>query len=247
MKLIKAIIVDDEKHARSVLTSLLKRDHSEIEVIETCSNLEEAVSAIKRHNPKVVFLDVQMPRYAGYEIVNFFDEINFEIIFITAFDQYAIKAFELNAIDYLVKPIDRNRLKSAILKATNKLNLRKQTDEYNILLKTIKNRRFSQIIIPELGNRRILNLAEIIAIEADGSYSKVYLKDNRIITISKNLKYFESVIPEEAKFFRSHRAWIINLFHLQFLNKSELTIMLDEDIRAKLARGRIEEFEQKIS
>ena len=247
MDQITAIIVDDEKHARSVLSNLIKRDHPKIKVIGTCSNLMEAVSEIKKTKPMLVFLDVQMPNYAGYEIVNFFDRISFDIIFVTAFDHYAIKAFELNAIDYLVKPIDRNRLKEAISKLSNKLDLQKQTEEYSFLLKSIKERKFSKIIIPELGNRRVLDLSDIIAIEADGSYSKIHLQNKKTIVISKNLKYFESVIPEEAKFFRSHRAWLINISHLKLLNKSDLIITLNEGIKVKLARGRIEDFEQIIS
>ena len=246
MDQITAIIVDDEKHARSVLSNLIKRDHPEVRVISTCSNLTEAVNEIKRTEPMLVFLDVQMPNYAGYEIVNFFDRISFDIIFVTAFDHYAIKAFELSAIDYLVKPIDRSRLKEAISKLSDKLSLQKRTEEYNVLLQSIKEKKFSKIIIPELGNRRVLDLSDIIAIEADGSYSKVHLRNNKNIVISKNLKYFESVIPEEANFFRTHRAWLINILHLKFLNKSELVITLNEGIKVKLARGRIEEFEQKI-
>jgi two-component system LytT family response regulator len=246
MNSITAIIVDDEKHARGVLSSLLKREHPEVTILGACSNLEEAVLEIKRLSPQVVFLDVQMPKYAGYEIVNFFNEITFEIIFVTAFDQYAIKAFELNAIDYLVKPIDRKRLSTAILKAAGKINFQKQTEEYRVLLESVKNKKYTKIVIPELGDRRILSLADIIAIEADGSYSKLHLKEKKVIIISKNLKYFESVIPEESNFFRSHRAWIINLSHLQLINKTELTITLSEEIKAKLARGKIEEFEQKI-
>ncbi|MCT4581818.1 MAG: response regulator [Flavobacteriales bacterium] len=247
MEPITAIIVDDEKHARNVLANLIQRLHPEVDIIKTCSNLEEGVENIKALNPQLVFLDVQMPNYAGYEIVNFFESITFDIIFVTAFDQYAVKAFEVNAIDYLVKPIDRNRLKTAIQRVAAQQHLKKQTVDYEILLKSIKEKKINKIVIPELGNRRVLNLSDIIAIEADGSYSKVYLKKNKEITISKNLKYFESVLPEESNFFRTHRAWMINLTHIKTLNKSDLTITLEDDIKAKLARGRIEGFEAIVT
>lgn len=104
MSIIKAILVDDEQRARSVLSNLIKRCDLNVDILAQCSCLENAVEEIKNLQPDVVFLDVQMPNYAGYEIANFFEEISFDIIFVTAFDEYAIKAFELSAIDYLVKP-----------------------------------------------------------------------------------------------------------------------------------------------
>ena len=221
---IKAILIDDEQSARNVLSNLLERTSSNLEVMATCSNLEEGVKQIKKLKPNVVFLDVQMPNYAGYEIVNFFDNIDFEIIFVTAYDHYAIKAFELNAIDYLVKPIDRRKLALTLTKLENKLKKEVALIDYQILLKSIKNKDYKKIIIPELGNRRILNIDDIVALEADGAYSKIHLIDNKIITTSKNLKYFEDVLPRDISFFRSHRAWIINLAYISFFNKTESTI-----------------------
>jgi two-component system LytT family response regulator len=248
MTKIKAIFIDDEQSARNVLTSLLERGSSGIEIVATCCDLEEGVEQIKKLQPDVVFLDVQMPNYAGYEIVKFFDKIDFEIIFVTAYDQYAIKAFELNAIDYLVKPIDRVKLANAIERLEEKLNKQNKLIDYQVLLETIKDKDYKKIVIPELGNRRIVDLDDIIAIEADGAYSKIYLKENKIITTSKNLKYFEEVLPKDASFFRSHRAWIINLRYIEFLNKSALNITLvNRIIKAKISRTRIKEFEAIIS
>lgn len=242
---IKAILIDDEQSARNVLTNLLERTSSNIEIVATCNNLEDGVSQIKKLKPNVVFLDVQMPNYAGYEIVKFFDKIDFEIIFVTAYDYYAIKAFELNAIDYLVKPIDRKKLALTISKLENKLKQLATLVDYNVLLKSIKDKEYKKIIIPELGNRRIINLDDIIAIEADGAYSKIHLKENKIITTSKNLKYFEVVLPKNISFFRSHRTWIINLSYITSLNKSELTILLaNGNLSAKISRARIDDFEQ---
>lgn len=245
--MIKAILIDDEQSAIRVLTNLLKKLSSNIEIIATSSNLEDGVKQIKKLQPDVVFLDVQMPNYAGYEIVKFFNKINFEIIFVTAYDQYAIKAFELNAIDYLVKPIDRTKLTASIKKVEGKLNQKAALVDYQMLLKTIKEKDYKKIIIPELGNRRIINLDNIIAIEADGAYSKIHLKESKIITTSKNLKYFESVLPKDTTFFRSHRAWIINLDYIGFLNKTERNVTLaNGTIIAKMSRARINDFENII-
>lgn len=240
---IKAILIDDEQSARNVLTNLLERTSSTINIVATCSNLEKGVVQIKKLQPHVVFLDVQMPNYAGYEIVNFFETINFEIIFVTAYDKYAIKAFELNAIDYLVKPIDRKKLAIALEKLTDRLYKSSALVDYQTLLRTIKEKKYKKIVIPELGNRRIINIEDIIALEADGAYSKIHLKNQKIITTSKNLKYFEDVLPREATFFRSHRTWIVNMLHIENLNKTALTITLaNKTVIAKISRSKIEQF-----
>ncbi|MDC3388733.1 response regulator [Flavobacteriaceae bacterium] len=245
--MIKTIIIDDEKSARNVLANLLERASSDIEIVATCCDLEQGVEQIKKTKPNVVFIDVQMPNYAGYEISKFFDTIDFEIVFVTAYDQYAIKAFELNAIDYLVKPINRNKLALTLEKLANTLTNKAELADYQTLLKTIRNKDFKKIVIPELGNRRVVNLADIIAIEADGAYSAIHLKGNNIITTSKNLKYFEEVLPNGRLFFRSHRAWIVNLEYIELINKTKLSITLaDGTILAKIARARIHDFEHII-
>ncbi|PKV50326.1 LytTR family two component transcriptional regulator [Aquimarina sp. MAR_2010_214] len=246
MNVIKAILVDDEQRARNVLSNLIKRCDLNIDILAQCSCLEDAVEEIKKLQPDVVFLDVQMPNYAGYEIANFFEEMNFEIIFVTAFDEYAIKAFELSAIDYLVKPIDRKRLIAAVEKLQSKIEKQKKIEDYRTLLNSIKEKEFKQIILPELGNRRIIAINTIIAIEADGSYSKIYTTENKPVTTSKNLKYFENLLPDDASFFRSHRTWVINLKYIEVINKSSLTITLVQNITAKISRTRFSSFENTI-
>jgi two-component system LytT family response regulator len=248
MHKIKAILIDDEQSARNVLTSLLERLSETIDIVATCEDVSSGVDQIKALKPDVVFLDVQMPNYAGYEIVSFFDQINFEIIFITAYDQYAIKAFELNAIDYLVKPIDRKKLSLALDKLEDKLAQKTAVIDYKSLLKTIQHKEYKKIVIPELGNRRIVNLDDIVAIEADGAYSIIHLNNSSTITTSKNLKYFEAVLPSDNSFFRSHRAWLINLNGIEHLNKTELTITLNNgQLKTKISRARIDDFEKVIT
>ncbi len=242
----KAIIVDDEARARSVIGNLLKDKALNIDVIDEASDIQEAVFKIKRHKPQVVFLDVKMPNYSGYEIVNFFKEINFEIIFVTAYDEYAIKAFELCAVDYLVKPIDRNRLKDAVQKLNTKLNNKDKLTHYEILLETVKTKEFKKLVIPESGNKRIVNIESIIAIEADGAYSNIHLKDDKVLFTSKNLKYYEDILETEVNFFRSHRSWIVNLDFLKSINRSESKLFLKGKIEARISRSQYEVFDNKM-
>lgn len=246
MQKIKAILVDDEEGARNVLTNLLERCCPEIVIVGTSSNVPEAVEEIKAKQPQVVFLDVQMPNYAGYEIIDFFDTINFEIIFVTAFDHYAIKAFELSAIDYLVKPINRNRLKEAIDKLSTKVEEKNKLENYQVLIENMKKRELDTIIISELGNKKILKLHNITAIEAEGAYSLIHLLDEKPLLVSKPLKHFEELLPEKGFFFRSHRAWIINLQHIKSYSKSNNEIMLEQNIVAKVSKYRIADFQEAI-
>ncbi|MFK7783558.1 MAG: LytR/AlgR family response regulator transcription factor [Crocinitomicaceae bacterium] len=247
MKSIKALIVDDESAARDVLSNLLYRISAKVEVLDTAHDVPDAVQKIKALKPDVVFLDVQMPNYAGYEIVQFFDFIDFEIIFVTAYDEYAIKAFELSAVDYLVKPINRIRLKEAIEKLDQKLLQKGAVENYEILREALKEKELGKIVIPELGSKRVLLLNDIIAIEASGAYSKIHLKNDPTLLVSKNLKYFESTLPEESVFFRSHKSWIINLEHIQQFSKTKGEIQLSNTTTARLSKYRIPDFQNATS
>lgn len=244
MERIKAIITDDEAAARNVLSQLLEMECPAVEVLALCSDVPQTVEAIRKFQPDVVFLDVQMPHYAGYEIVDFFDEINFEIIFATAYDQYAIKAFELSAVDYLVKPINRKRLVQAVERLNEKMHQKKTIVQFHLLKQALTEKTLDHIVIPELGKQTIIQLADIIAIEAGGAYSHIHLLHGKQLIVTKNIKQFESLLPEIGTFFRSHKSWIVNLAHIQHYAKLKLEITLADGITAKLSKYRKEEFEE---
>lgn len=243
MDQIKAVIIDDEEGARNVLNRLLEKSCPNIKVVGQARDLMEGTDLIKRVNPAVVFLDVQMPQYAGYEIVNFFDEINFEIIFTTAYDQFAIKAFELNAIDYLLKPIDRNRLIDAAEKLEQSIANKKELIDYKRLLNSMQEKQNKKIVISELGGRRAIELSSIIAIQGQGAYSTMHLNGIDNLMVSKNLKYFEGILTEEDRFFRAHKSWIINLEHVVKYAPTALEIELKKDLTTKLSKYKKVEFE----
>lgn len=247
MKRFRAVIIDDEESARNVMVNLIKQCSSELEVVGLASNLEDGAQIVKNTNPHLVFLDVQMPKHYGYEIAQFFDSINFEIIFATAYDNYAIKAFELSAVDYLVKPINVDRLTEAIEKAIARVSTKDKLHEYQLLEESFKERKINKIIIPELGNRRIVNISDIVAMEADGAYSKIYLTNDEQIIIGKNLKYFEKNLKESTEFVRIHRTWFINKTHVKSMNKTELTVQLNNEIEAKISRSKLDEFSASLN
>ncbi|MFD1552065.1 hypothetical protein DNU06_00805 [Putridiphycobacter roseus] len=246
MKMIKAIIVDDEEDARDVLKTLINFSQFPIEIQAMCKSLKEAVTNIKQLKPDVVFLDIQMPEYAGYEIVNFFDEMEFEIVFITAYDKYALKAFEMSAIDYLVKPINRTRLNESLQRISEKVDQKNTHAAYAVLLETLQNKTFDKIVIPEIDGNLILNLKDIICIQGYGSYVIIHQLNTEKLTVSKNLKYFEKSLPEESNFFRSQKSWIINLDHIKKYNANQGNIYLSNDIIAKLSPTKITAFNLAI-
>lgn len=245
MNKLRAIIVDDEESARDVLQNLLLRFCPDVELIAKCENVLEAVDVINKEHPDLVFLDIEMPNYAGYEIVNFFKEINFEIIFVTAYDQYAIRAFEIAAIDYLLKPVDIDRLKLSIARVKTQRNTEQQAQRLALLSNTLESKQLKNIVVSDKGQQNIIPIESIIAIEAQESYCIIHTTDKKIVA-SKNLKHFETVLESLPQFIRVHKSWIINKAHLQNYSKSDLTIQLSGGLSAKLSKYKKAEFEAAI-
>ena len=240
---LKAILVDDEESARNVLTNLLNRFCPQIEVIETCTNVLSAVEAIKQHQPDVVFLDIEMPNYAGYELVSFFEHVTFDIIFVTAYDKYAIKAFEISAVDYLLKPVEIERLKQAVEKLVVKNNLLNPNKNYIALKDNLKAESISKIVVRKNDSQEIVAIDDIIAIEAQEAYSCIHTISDHYL-MSKNLKHFETIFEHNASFFRSHKSWMINLNKVKSFSKTKLEIELENSIVAKLSKYKKPEFEE---
>lgn len=245
MNKIRAILVDDEESARDVLQNLLLRFCPDVDLVAKCENVLDAVEVIKREKPDLVFLDIEMPNYAGYELVNFFQEIEFEIIFVTAYDQYAVRAFETAAIDYLLKPIDIDRLKRAITRVQVQYNLEQQAQRLALLSNSLENKQLKSIVISDKGQQHIVPIETIIAIEAQESYSFVHTIEKKY-TVSKNLKHFETIFSENLSFIRVHKSWIIAKEHILNYSKTELSINLSNGLVAKLSKYKKVEFEEAV-
>jgi len=242
MTKIKAILIDDEEAARNILGSLIGLSNQNIEIVGQAKDLISGIELIKEHKPDVVFLDVEMPNYAGYEIVNLMDKIDFHIIFVTAYNQYAINAFEINAIDYIMKPIKRDRLNEAIKKVSTKINKDVAFKDYQKLINNFDSNQ-KTVAFSEAGMKHILKLDEIIAINAFGAYSKVILKNNKSLMISKNIGTINKKIEEYDCFIRTHKSWIINKEHIVSYQSGKQTITLLGDVITKLSRFKKENFE----
>lgn len=242
-EIFNAILVDDEESARNILSNLLLNFCPQINIVDKCEDVEQAVESIKKHQPNLVFLDIEMPNYAGFEITSFFKEINFEIIFITAYDNYAIKAFQVSAVDYLLKPIEINKLKEAVEKFISKQQIKNASINYDVLIESLKDNHIKKIIVPHQGDQKIILIENIIAIEASESYSYIHTSDNEKYIVSKNLKHFERLLNQNNNFFRTHKSWIVNTEFLKEYSKSKLLISLENNIHAKLSKYKIALFE----
>jgi len=245
MDKIKAILVDDEESARDVLENLLLRFCPEVHLLNKCTNVLQAVDAIKAEEPDLVFLDIEMPNYAGYEIVKFFENINFEIIFVTAYDKYALRAFEISAVDYLLKPIDIDRLKSAVSRVKARVDLKQNAERLSLLSQTLQSKEVKNILVSEKGYQQVIAVDSIIAIEAQESYCYIHTSEKKY-TVSKNLKHFETIFSDNPDFIRVHKSWLIAKKHILNYSKSDLSISLTNGLTAKLSKYKKAEFEEAI-
>lgn len=245
MQKIRAIIVDDEESARDVLENLLRRFCPEVEVVNKFPNVPQAVEFCKKDAPDLVFLDIEMPNYAGFEIVKFFETIPFEIIFVTAYDKYALRAFEISAIDYLLKPVDIDRLKEAVSRVKKQSDLKQHSDRLALLGSTLQSKEVKSIMVTDKGYQQVVPVDSIIAIEAEESYCTIHTTEKKY-TVSKNLKHFETVFAENPMFFRVHKSWMISKKHILNYSKSELLINLSNGLSARLSKYKKAEFEEAI-
>ncbi len=240
---IRALIADDEALARKFVRRMLKDDH-EVEIVGECSNGKEAVAMIRKQKPDVVFLDVQMPEMDGFAVLESLgvDQLP-EIIFTTAYEQYAIRAFELHALDYLLKPFDQARFKDAIKHAKERLRSQRQKDgrlQMSVLLESIKNKpqHLDRLVIKAGGRITFLSTDEINWIEADDKY--VHLHTAKISPmVRQTLSAMETQL-DPRKFRRIHRSVIVNverIRELQPLFSGEYSILLEDGTKLTLSRN----------
>ncbi len=241
----KAVIIDDEKKARHVLHSMLLDNCAEITEILEAENLLEGVSIIKSENPSLVFLDIEMPEHSGLEILNHINKenYNFEIIFVTAYSDYAIQAFQLSAIDYLLKPVRPSQLKEAVEKAISQIGKSQISLKLEELKKNLQSNNFKKIGIPYSDGIKFVNFEDIIMLEADGMYTNVSIKGMDIIFVSKPLRFFVDLLGQATTFYKPHRSFLINLMHIkEYVKKEGGYILMENNKTVSIARDKKEEF-----
>lgn len=239
-----AIIIDDETSSRNSLRQKLTNHCTEIEIIGECENGEAGIKMLTNKKPDIVFLDVEMPRMNGFTMLQQLPQKNFEVIFITAYDHYAIKAIKFSALDYLVKPVAIEDLKTAIEKAAQKRKQSQGNERLELLLENLMtyNKELHRIAIPSMEGLQFVETGHIIYLEANSNYTCFYLINNTKITVAKTLKDFEELLPTSI-FMRIHHSYIINKNLIKKYIKGEGgQVVMCNDTVLDVARRKKEEF-----
>lgn len=248
---IKAIIVDDEGRARRILENFIKEYCPEISIVAMVEDVPQAVKAIKKFQPELVFLDIEMPGYNGFQLLEFFEEVNFEIIFTTAYSEFALKAFQVSAIDYLLKPIQIDQLVNSIAKFNKIRGNSLIKERIETLQSNLKEKKINKIVVPLSEGSLFLELSDIVYLKSEGSYVNFYLKDGTKILASKNIKDFEQQLSDHEGFFRVHRSYLINTVFVTSVSSDHLAVILQQKTSVSIARDRKQDFlhflKQRIS
>ena len=218
---IKTIIIDDEPDAVNFIHSIIREYCPALEVIGKANNAMDGITIIRENHPDLVLLDVEMPHGSGFDLLSQFPDKTFDVIFITAFNHYAIKAIKFSAVDYILKPININEFIVAIEKVAEKRASPSMPNRnFETLLENLNSAAPAKLAIPTSDGMEYLTTKEIIRIEADRSYSWFHLTGKRKILVSKNLKEYQDLL-NDRNFFRSHNSHLINLEHVKKYIRSD--------------------------
>lgn len=249
--MLNAIIVDDEEFARSSLYFLLQENCDEVNVVGIAKSVNDAKNLLAQQNVDLIFLDIAMPGGNGFDLIPQAQLADATVIFTTAYDQYALKAIKANALDYLLKPIDIEELKDAVDKAAKYIRLNKaennRNESLNNLAQDLNSKSpIKKITLPSGQGYRLVDIDDIIHIEADSNYSVFYFTNQEKIAVSKILKDYEEILPDN-RFVRVHKSSIVNLKYVKEYNsKNGLQVILSNGETITVSRRRASDFFEKI-
>ena len=239
--MIKAIIIDDEKHCIITLKHLLSAIDT-IEVVATTQDSTTAKKLIEEHQPHLVFLDIEMPEMNGFDVINQFENPNFKVIFTTAYDQYALKALRLNALDYLLKPIDKKDIEVALEKYSNQELIISKDQVQNLHLFT-NGKMQDTIALSTQQGLLFVKIDDMMYLEADSCYTHIIMNDQTRHLASKTMATFEEVLLDNTLFFRAHKSHIVNLkFIKQYIRGEGGELVMQDGNIVALSRNRKQEF-----
>ena len=240
--MIRTILIDDENNALEVLEILLKKYCPNVEILEKCNGGKAGIDAIEKHQPDLVFLDIEMPHINGFDVLTATKNYKYKVIFTTAYNQFAIKAFKFSAIDYLLKPIDFEELKEAVNKISSSENHTTFEENLQKLMSQLQKPKEKRIALPVNNSLQFFDFDEIIRIESESNYSHIFLIDKRKITLTKTLKEVEEKFLGQD-FFRVHQSHLINLNHIDKIYKGENAYLVMKDqTQISISRHRKDEF-----
>ena len=228
--MIRTVILDDEPMARDIVLSLLEKYCPEVEVIGVAGDVESGVKLIRQKRPELLILDIHLVDGTSFDLLNRLDNDSYKVIFITAFEEYAIRAFKFSAMDFLLKPVNPEELRAAIDKVQGTLDKESMAKRLEILYDTMNNwsHESRKIALRTATSMHIVNLAEIIRCQSEKNYTQFFLVTGEVVTVSKTLKEFEELLGP-YQFIRVHQSHLVNLDHIRRYEKADGGLVILSD------------------
>ena len=247
--MISTVLVDDETDSIRVLQKLLATYCPQVEVVGTAEGVETALAVIHSTRPDLLFLDIEMTQGNAFDLLNQLRPLTFQVIFVTAFDNYAIRAFKYSAVDYLLKPVDIDELVSAVERVVERSQQRNIVDQMQVFLDSMGTLHLSQqqkMAVPTLEGLIFINLRDVVRLEARSSYTQIIMEDGEIVTATRTIKEYEDSLPESL-FCRIHNSHIINLQKIDKYHKGRGGyVVLEDGSRIEVATRRRQEFLRRL-
>jgi two-component system, LytTR family, response regulator len=249
MDQLKAILIDDEPRGISSLQKLLQINCPNVDVIGSSTEVNEAINMIRKLLPDIIFLDIAMPVKNGFELLKELNDLNFEVIFVTAHNQFMIEAFHFSAVDYLLKPVEDNLLIEAVNRAKKRIELKSGHKQIETLLHNLQQKRPAhkmRICIPSLKGFQVVELDDILYAESYGNYTNLYIQNKPMICTSKPMHEYEKLL-EDAGFVRIHKSVLVNLLHVkEYLRGEGGSVILSNGHEVEVARRKKDIFLSKM-
>jgi len=241
--MVRTILVDDEPRGLNTLKKLLQEYCPEIKVIAECTDADTAKDKIELLEPQLAFLDISLPGKTSFDLLSELDKINFEIIFVTAHNEYTLEAFHYSAIDYLMKPIDEDILVDAVRRAVKRVTMNSVNNNVSTLLHNLQKAQVPQemkLCIPSLKGFQVVELKDILYCEASGSYTNFFFVDKHSVCTAKTIHDYEDLL-EDAGFVRIHKSFLVNLLHVkEYLRGEGGSVILSNGHEVEVARRKKE-------
>lgn len=244
----KAIIVEDEAHSRKTLTNFLHKYCPEIEITAQEETVKSAILSINTTPPDLLFLDIDLPDGSGFDVLDSIVKPWPKIIFVTAYNQYAVKAFQISAIDYLLKPIDPQLLINAVQKvSSNEEPTGQMVQKMEVMRENRISGQLHKIAIPSQNGIQMIRIEDVVRFEADGNYTTIFMRDKSKLVVTKKIKEFEMLL-EGLHFYRLHQSHIVNLHFVErYIRGEGGTVVLEDGSQIEVARRRKEDFLDRLS
>lgn len=242
----KVLIIDDENRTRELIAKMIDSFGLDVQAIPEGENVQSGIAAIKKHQPDIVFLDIQMPDGTGFDVLASIPEKPFEVIFITAHEEFAIKAIKFSALDYLLKPVDLSELKSSLEKAINTVDDKSEHEQFEVLQNNMNPNEKKRLVLKTQESVHVIELDQIIRCESDRNYTSFFLLDNKRILVSKTLKEYEMLLSGH-NFLRVQQSHLVNLNYIDRYDKKDGgAVVMKDGSEVPLSPAKREVFFQRL-